>query len=226
MQMTHGWTGLRTAALTFAFGLAATAAVPAATMKANTPATLMGYKTSGTIDTSTGITGPTDVVAINFRSVEGGSFQSPSAFSLGEFVVAALPQGVVTTYTDTPFKISYFTDTVDGETPELNETPLTITGVLNGTVSGPSQSDVIATFDPITDNEFRTGNFLNTISILSPEVSLVPSTANGGRTTAQARIRSEFSPSPPPVPEPATLTIFVAAIAGLGLRRHLRGRLA
>lgn len=226
MQMTHGWTGLRMAALTLAFGLTATVAAPAAPIKGETPATLMSYKTSGTIDTSTGITGPTDVVAINFRSVDEGSFQSPSSFSLGEFVVAALPQGVVTTYTNTPFKISYFTEAVDGVTPDPNDSPITVSGVLNGTVSGPSQSDVVATFDPITDSAFRTGNFLNTISILSPEVSLVPSTTNGGRTTAQARIRSELSPVPPPVPEPATLTIFVAAIAGLGLRRRLRARLA
>ena len=79
-------------------------------------------------------------------------------------------------------------------------------------------------FDPITTEEFRTGAYLNTISILSPNVSLVPSTTNGGRTTAQARLVSQLSPVPPPVPEPATLTIFVAAIAGLGLRRRLRAR--
>lgn len=226
MQMTRGWTGSRLAALTLTFGLAAGASASAAPMTVGNTATLMSYKTSGTIDTDTGVSGPTDVVAINFRSVDEGSFQSPSSFSLGEFVVAALPQGVVTSYANTPFKISYFAEKVDGVTPEVNETPITFTGVLNGTVSGPSQSDVVATFDPITNDEFRTGNYLNTISILSPEVSLVPSTTNGGRTTAQARLRSQLSPLPPPVPEPATLTIFATAIVGLGLRRRLRARVA
>lgn len=221
MQTTRGWTGPRLAALTVAVGLATAGAADASPTK-----TVMSYRTSGTIDTSKGISGPTDVVAINFKSVEEGSFTSPSSFSLGEFVVAALPPGVVTTYTNTPFKITYFAQQIDGETPDPNQTPITFTGVLNGTVNGPNQSDVVATFDPVSIEEFRTGDYLNMISILSPEVSLVPSTTNGGRTTAQARLRSELSPLPPPVPEPATLTLFVAAIAGMGLRRRLRAQIA
>ncbi len=218
MQTTRGWTGPRLAALTMALGLMAAPVASASS-------TLMTYTTSGTVDTDLGVTGPTDVVAINFKSVDGGSFESPSSFSLGEFVAAALPQGVVTTYKDTPFKITYFADTVNGTEPDPNETPFTFTGVLNGTISGPSQSDVVATFDPITTTEFRTGDYLNTISLLDPAISLVPSTTNAGRTTAQAQLVSDYNPIPP-VPEPATVTMFVATIAGLGLRRRLRARVA
>jgi hypothetical protein len=220
MQTTRGWTGPHLAALTVAIGLAVAPAASAS------PTTLMTYATSGTIDTATGVSGPDDVVAINFRSVEEGSYNAPSSFSLGEFVVAALPPGVVTTYTNTPFKITYFASAVNGEEPTPNETPVTFTGVLNGTVSGPNQSDVVATFDPLnTTAVFRTGDFVNTLSLLDPAVSLVPSTTNGGRTTAQARLVTEFDPMAP-IPEPATLTLFIAAIAGIGLRRRLRSRVA
>jgi len=42
---------------------------------------------------------------------------------------------------------------------------VTITGVLNGVVNGPNQSSVVATFDPISNAEFRTGDYLNKLAI-------------------------------------------------------------
>jgi hypothetical protein len=57
----------------------------------------------------------------------------------------------------------------------------------------------------------------NNLSILGTTVSLVPSTTNNGRTTAQAQLFAFDKP----VPEPATITVFVAAIAGLGIRHRM-----
>jgi hypothetical protein len=182
------------------------------------PISVNDYSTSGTVGL-TGITGPN---VISFNSVAGGSFQAPSAFSLGEFLVGALPIGTTTTYVDTPFEITYLAQKINGAAPDVNQTPLTIKGKLNGTVSGGNQSNVLATFNPMDkDPAFRTGDFLNTLKF-GGSALLVPSSNNGGRTTLQAELMSSYSP----VPEPATIAVFVVAGLGLGLRRRLRARAA
>jgi hypothetical protein len=195
---------------------ALSSAVQADTMTttATDPTSLMGYSTSGRIGV-TGISGPN---VISFNSVAQASFEAPSSLSLGEFLVAALPAGISTTYTNTPFQISYIDQSVDGNNPGTNQTPIMLTGLLNGTVTGPSQSSVVATFNPIPINEFQTGNFQNILSLQNSSLSLVPSTTNGGQTTAQAQIIVKAAP----VPEPATIAIFLTAIAGVGLRRRFR----
>jgi hypothetical protein len=176
----------------------------------------MMYSTAGSIGI-TGIAGPN---VISFIPEAAGAFTSPSAFSLGTFVVGYLPPGVSTTYDHTPFTLTYTVMKVNGTEPTPNGTPIIITGFLNGSIGGPSQSGVVATFNPISTSSFITGNYLNTLSVLDPQVSLVPSTTNGGRTTAQAHL----SVSAAPVPEPATIVVFATALAGLTLRRRFGRR--
>ncbi len=90
-------------------------------------------------------------------------------------------------------------------------------------MSGPDQSNVVATFDPISKPNFTTGGFGNTLSVLDPQVSLVPSTTNSGQTTAQAHLAVVAAPSSSnQVPEPATIAFFLTTIAGLGLRHRFR----
>jgi hypothetical protein len=178
----------------------------------------MSYSTSGSIGL-TGISGPN---VISFVPEASGAFTSPSAFSLGTFVVGYLPPGVVTSYDHTPFSITYSALKVNGVEPDPNQSPITVTGFLNGSVTGPTQSDVVATFSPIANPTFLTGEFVNKLSVLDPQVSLVPSTTNGGRTTAQGHLRVSAAP----VPEPATIALFGTLAVGLGLRRRLRARAA
>jgi hypothetical protein len=179
--------------------------------------TIINYSTSGTVE-STGVVG--DPV-ISFNSVKSASFNAPSAFSLGEFQVAGLQPGSTTTYTNTPFEITYLTNQVNGAAPSPNETPIQIHGLLNGTITGDNQSNVTATFDASSIPQFQTGLYANTLTVLNSPLSLVPNSA-GGLTTAQAQIVTTSNASP--IPEPTTIALFLTTLAGLGLRHRLRAR--
>jgi len=217
MRRTRGRAGLAPAAV--ALGLLAWVApgADAAPMKESAK-TFVTYNSTGSV----GLSGITGKNVVSFK-VAGGSFTAPSAFSLGEFLVDGLAAGETTTYTNTPFSISYLAKEVDGVDPVPNETPITLTGVLNGSFNGPDQSSVVATFDPVINEPFQTGQYINELSILGDAVLLVPSTTNGGRTTVQAQIIANSAPVP--APEPASVAVFLAAAAGLGLyRRRARVR--
>lgn len=211
MRKSHQWAGLK--GLVLALGLVAS------TAGSGLADTIISYDTSGSIDSS-GVSGPG---VISFNSVMNGSFNSPSSLSLGDFQVAALPSGQSTTYKDTPFHITLLVNTVNGAAPSPNETPIQVTGVLNGTVTGGDQSDVVAKFDPITTPKFRTGNYLNTIGILDNPLSLVPNSTNHGQTSAQAHLDTVLAP---PIPEPTSIAMFLTTLAGFGVRHRLRSRRA
>ncbi len=215
MRQTRGWNGFRTAAI--ALGIAALAASGA------DAAALMTYSTVGSTIDSTGVNG---VGAISFNTVSSGSFSNPSSFSAGEFQVSELPDGTSTTYVNTPFHITFQSKLIDGVEPVPNATPIQIKGVLNGTINGSNQSTVVATFDPTTIiPDFVTGLYTNTLTIPDLNLSLVPSTSNGGRTTVQAYLVA--TPNAPPVPEPTTIALFLTTLAGLGIRHRVRaGRTA
>jgi hypothetical protein len=219
MRITRVWTGLPAALAVVALGTLLASDAGAAAMSTDSINSFMQYSTSGTVN-STGVTG---TPVISFNSVQNGAFTAPSAFSMGSFQVAPLPTGVSTTYTNTPFSITYLANQVDGSVPSVNGTPITISGVLNGTVTGGSQSDVIATFNPASLPAFQTGNFSDTLSVLDSPISLVPSTTNGGLTTAQAQMIVQSIVPPPAAPEPTSIAVFLTAIGGLVLRRRLRG---
>ena len=139
------WTGLPTTVMVL--GLFAQAPVAQADP-------IINYSATGNVDNS-GITGAGPI--INFANITNNSFSSPSHFSLGDFSVTALNAGQSTTYTNTPFEITLVVNTVNGTTPSPNQTPITVTGVLNGTVSGNDQSNVTATYNTISNGDVHDG---------------------------------------------------------------------
>ncbi len=217
MRMTSVWTGPRASVIGLLALVGAVFAAPS-TSKAESLNSLINYSTSGSIDTATGVNGPG---VISFNSVMDGTFSAPSSLSLGSFQMAGLPAGVSTTYTNTPFTITYLTNSINGVMPTTSN-PIVLKGVLNGTVTGGNQSGVTATFSTSPPITFNTGGLQNSLQILGETLALVPSTTNGGLTTAQAEIATTGSLSGVPVPEPATIAVFVMAFGGLGLRRQIR----
>ncbi len=215
MNMARGRTGLKAAVVALGLMVAGTTGVHASP--------IVTYSTSGQVGT-TGVTGTPVISFGSILSTSNTSFNAPSAFSLGDFQVAPLTGTTSTTYNNTPFSISYIVSNEDGATA----TPVQITGVLNGTVTGNDQSTVVAKFDPISNPNFVTGSFNNTLSIFDNPLSLVPSTTHDGQTTAQAFLSTSPSTTPPPsggqneVPEPTSIALFITAIGGLGWKRLRR----
>jgi hypothetical protein len=212
---------------------------------------IINYSATGNVDNS-GITGAGPI--INFANITNNSFNSPSHFSLGDFSVTALNAGQSSTYHNTPFEITLVVNSVDGVTPNPNQTPITVTGVLNGTVTGNDQSSVTATYNTISNGTFTTGNWSNTLSVTDNPQSLVPFTTNGGLTSAQSLISSTMlsgsgssgsgssgsgssgsgssgsgsgsgsGAGETLVPEPSTIAMFLTTLAGLGVHQARRRR--
>ena len=96
--------------------------------------------------------------------------------------------------------------------------------MLNGTLTGNSQSNVIATLSPIANDKFTLGGATSTLAGLPNEVLLVPNSA-GGVTTLEGAINTNGLVNPQaPVPEPSTIALFLSTVGGLALRRYVLAR--
>jgi len=209
MHKSRQWNVFRTSILTLGLLAGASAGVHASPV--------INYSTSGAID-STGVTG-TPVISFNSLVQNTVDVGSGSNLSLGDFQVAGLPGNQTTTYNNTPFNISLLVNQVDGTTPNPNQTPLQISGELNGTVVGNDTSNVTATFNPLNNPNFQTGLYENTLSVPSSK-SLVASTTNSGQTSGEAVITSTTNTQP--TPEPTSIAFFLMCLGGIGLRHRIR----
>jgi hypothetical protein len=211
MQMTQGWTGLRSVAI--ALGLLACAG---ASVKADG---ILTYSTSGFISGTSGVTGTN---AITYESITNASVDTTSNLPLGAFQVAALTGNSTTTYKDTPFSFTVLPSQYNNS-PLANFTPLTVTGVLNGTVSD-SKSNVVATINPIPSDTFALGGATSTLAGLPNQLLLVPP-SSGGTTTLEGAITTTGNVNPQAaIPEPSTIALFLSTFGGLAVRRFVLAR--
>jgi hypothetical protein len=214
MRMTRGWTGLRTAVI--ALGLLA-ASVPHADADSIAQDNILQYSTSGAVGTD-GISGSGNV--ISFVPVQSELVDTASNISLGFFQVAPLAAGQTTTYDNTTFKLTLEPGAFNATT--VSDAPITVTGHLNGTISGPFQSNVQVSFDAISSPTFAVPGGTGTLSLLKNDQELlVPSSVNDGQTTLQAQIATSGITH---APEPSTIALFISMVGGLGLRRFVQNR--
>jgi len=218
MHRIQGWTGLRAAVI--ALGLVAWTATGAT-------AAPLTYTTSVQVTPDTGVTGNNvisfvpNLVPTSSNTVDLSSGESN--VSLGNFVIAPLAAGATTTYSNSPIQIS-FQPQSNGGTDVSGDVPVVVKGVLNGEVSGPSSSTVVATFDPPSNSLIGLGgNGTANFSLPAGSLLLAPSTSNGGTTSAQGLVTLSGS-TESPVPEPSTIALFLTTVGGLGLRRYVLSR--
>jgi hypothetical protein len=228
MRMTQGWTGLRTAVVALGLVACAQTGVKADSITSATSNSILGYSTAGSIDTTTAADGVSGTNVISFVPITNSQVSATSNVPLGYFQVAAEPTGQSTTYTNTPFSINFIPATIAGETP-TSSSPVTITGVLNGTISGSNQSSVVATFSTfngISALATADGTYSSALNIpQSSMLPLVPSSAGSGATTVEGIITTKLSPNNEvPAPEPSTIALFLSTVCGLGLRKYVLAR--
>ncbi len=228
MRMTQGWTGLRTAVVALALAACAQPVAKGDAIAGSTSDAILGYSTAGSVDTTTAADGVAGTNVISFVPITNSQVSATSNVPLGYFQVAAEPMGQSTTYTNTPFSINFIPGTIAGETP-TSSSPVTITGVLNGTISGANQSSVVATFNTFDGKsvlDTASGTYGSTLTIpQSNMLPLVPSSAGDGATTVEGTIATHYTPTNEiPAPEPSTIALFLSTVCGLGLRKYVLAR--
>jgi hypothetical protein len=207
MRMTQGWTGLRFAVIALGLFISASTSTKADS--------ILGYSTAGAITAADGVSGAN---VISFVPITSASVDTTSNVPLGFFQVAPeAPNSQPTTYTDTPFSITFLPQTLNNS-PLTNPGTVTISGVLNGTVTGSNQSSVVATFNTPSSGSFQLGTTSSTLSIPQTSLLLVPSSAGNGETTVAGIITSVATP------EPSTIALFLSTVGGLGLRKYVLRR--
>jgi len=219
MRMTQGWSRLRTAVI--ALGLIAWTSTGA---KADPIANLLDYSTAGSVISNTGVTGNN---VISYIPVTNVSISPSSNLPLGSFQVAGLPAGQSTTYENTPFSITFSPSSYNNVALTGNPV-VTLSGVLNGKITGNYQSSVNFTFNPVTDGGFQLAGASSTLNVVqnnqqvvNPNL-LVPASA-GGTTTLAGTITTSGG-SEAPVPEPSTIALFLSTVGGLGFRKYVLAR--
>ena len=156
----------------------------------------------------------------------GGPQHGPNECEPGEFRRRAARHGVTTTYTNTPFQISFLPASY-GSTSVSGDSPVVVSGVLNGMVSGPSTSTVTATLNAPPSGLIGLGGGSRPISACRPARSCwLPRPPTAARPPCRA-----WSRSAPPLgstvttaPEPSTIALFLTTVGGLGLRRYVLSR--
>jgi PEP-CTERM motif len=218
-------TATLTATLALAFAFGADPKVEAATVQT------YAYNTSGSIS------GPSGDVPITYDPQATTSMLStPGSVNLGEFVTNPLPTTASLTYNDTPFTIflsvGAFNPNSSTSGP-IDNAIYTISGMLNGTISGDGTSSMMATVTSITaGSEPAIPPFPISDLVIAAQGVAAPNGGSQGITMLTGQVLVAGNPVPPPLglgsptptPEPSTIAVFGLALAGWACRRLVRSR--
>ena len=215
---------LRSAALSLiilavAFPVIATSSLSAGAI-ASVPS--FGFTTSGQIGSS-GITG---FNTISYQSQADTIWGTTGNRYLGKFLVGPLPEGLSTTYADTPFSISVLPAAlqVDDVWYKNDLQPIVLTGRLNGSITGTTYSNVVASFDPVSPwVDIVKGGVPGNQTFLAGTGPVLVSA--GTTTDAYMNWALVPSASPVPVPEPTTFMIIASGLTIGLLARKRRAHL-
>jgi hypothetical protein len=182
--------------------------------------TSVTYNTIGSVD-GFGVTG---TPVVSYQGVSNGSMTTGSAFNLGSFQISAPPAGTISTYLNIPFQILYKVESVGGAAPSPNDTPVVLTGFLEGKVSSTdgvtASPDLKVFFNspvytpdnyppyPTTILPFQIGGLTGYLNVTSP---------GGNGQPIQANMIAAQS-----VPEPDTLGLFACLAALLAWKARRR----
>ena len=130
-----------------------------------------------------------------------GALFGPGSLELATFQAPAVPIGATLTFTDMPFYINvdFYPANQTPPLPLADLSQVTIHGELNGTLTGTTSSNVVATVTSVQNTgplalPFSLGSF----NVLSPQ-TLDPSGYNGGTTTLIGQVTTLATPEPTPL---------------------------
>ena len=136
---------------------------------------------------------------ISYVPVQNAVIDPTSNIPLGSFQVAPLPVGQTTTYDNTPFTLTFVptrTRIVATRCRPSTSTPVTVTGTLTGSVTGPYQSSVQVDFNPVVNNGFQLeSGSSSTLNLLPDDQKLLVPSSAGGITTMEGQIDTTGLPT-------------------------------
>jgi hypothetical protein len=181
-----------------------------------------GFTTSGQV----GNEGVSGFNTISYQSQPDPIWGTTGNRFLGKFLVGPLPDGISTTYTNTPFSISVLPSALQVNDVWYRDDlqPVVLKGRLNGMITGTGYSNVVASFDPVSPwvDVVKGGVPGNQTFLAGTGPFLI---SPNGTTDASLNWALVGSASPVPVPEPTTLLIIASGFAfGLISQRRRNGR--
>lgn len=177
----------------------------------------LGLTTSGQIG-SEGISG---INALSYISQTDTAWGTTGTRYLGQFLMAPLPNGVTTTYNNTPFSISILPAglNVDDTWYTQNLEPVVLKGTLNGSVVAGGYSSVVATFNPVDPwVDIVQGGVPGYQTFLTGVGPFIVN-SNG---TSNVSMNWMMVANPVPVPEPSTLIVVTSGLSLVWVARKRR----
>ncbi len=218
MRMTQGWTGLRTAVI--ALGLIAWChqQAPRPTRSSNYWNTA---RPDRSITSSDGVTGANVISYVPITNASNRpDVEPPSGFVPGRRPAGRPVDDVQQHAVQHHVRAVH----VQWNRPDRHPSPVTITGTLNGTVTGAIPVERGGHIQPDHQRLVPARGRVQHAEHAADHASLLVPSSAGGTTTMEGIIKTVGGHPEAPVPEPSTIALFLSTVGGLGLRKYVLAR--